>query len=238
MSTSMRKILLTISVLLIASLACYLLPGNQPSNEELGMPPDPTENSGGVLPSATDETSESVQQQPTTPAATQLPTQPGESPGCVWVLTETKEALATGGGAPGMSVTTGEWTMKTSYTFPGNQGCPDQTFNTGHAWAGLDKKLTPGTMLTLSLLAQFDLAGSAECASLVAGIGTYLYLPGTTLKVVVDQVDVPLLSEKFNAFGEWEVISGESGDTLKIKANGSAGALGGSIFYTYTCQAR
>jgi hypothetical protein len=253
MSTSNRKIILIICVMVLSSLSCFILPFNKSADDEYAGQEGialstrfaketnavKEGNNKIIPPEATDEQTTS-QDQPQEMLKTQTAVPPS-SENCIWVLTDTTEALATGGGAPGMSVKREDYVVTTSYTFAGNQGCPDQTFSTRHAWVGLKDKLVPGQWITLSVVAEFALYGSSECAAISPGIGTYLTVPGIpTIKVVDDKLEedisMDILEGRISEHVDWLAPFGAPGDTLTIKGTAASGSLGGSVFYHYTCQ--
>ena len=167
--------------------------------------------------------------------------QSGNSPqksSCVWQLENTSEILSTNDGAPGMSVQRGDdWQITTSYTFSGNQGCPEQTVKTTHGWVELGDKLITDQTIPLKVEVGFELQGSAECAAISLGFGTYLALPDhPIIKVVVEKQDLTIPYGTYSQTELWTVIPGVPGETMTIKGTALSGSLGGSVFYNYICQ--
>lgn len=154
---------------------------------------------------------------------------------CQWELQETTDALATGGGTPGMSSSRTGGMIETSYTYAGNFGCDEQTFRTSHTWLEPGDALKPGSELSLEVSTAWDHAGKPECTSLTAGASTSITAGSTTINAQNSSIRVSaepqgLVTES----GRW-VVPGGSGEgaSLSITAGGSSGSLGGRVFYNY-----
>jgi hypothetical protein len=178
-----------------------------------------------------------------TPIPSETPAPPTDVPtldiSCRWVHIDTVDALATGGGTPGMTAEwEGNW-IGTRYSHAGNFGCDEQIFVTAHEWSGLDDELIPGKDYYFSVVLTWRLEGEPECTSLTAGAKTSLSV-GTTV-VEIGQSTINLSSEPngdLSNGGYWTAPKGNEGDTMTIKAHGSSGSLGGtvSINYEYICD--
>jgi len=157
---------------------------------------------------------------------------------CRWIYVDMVDALATGGGTPGM---TAEWKdnwIGTRYAHAGNMGCNEQEFVTAHEWSGLRNELIPGKIYYFVVTLTWRLEGERECTSLTAGAKTSLS-QGTTV-VEIGQSTIILSKEPngdLSNSGPWTAPQGNEGDKMTIKAHGSSGSLGGTvkINYKYTC---
>ena len=226
MSPSFRKSMLVLSLWILSALACKIFT---------------PEYEAQIIKEAT-QTAEALKAAPESP----LKPSPGPSSedtqpaplfpeDCFWQFVDTTEALATGGGDPGMSARRDGSSITTSYTHAGNLGCSEQTFITTHHWSDPGQKLYPGEQITFSVSLSWELVGTRECTSLTAGASTYVTAGDTTFKA--DQSTINVSSDPeglvFSDSGTWVVGPGSVGDTMSIKAHGSSGSLGGTISYHY-----
>ncbi len=187
------------------------------------------------------ETVVAAAQRGETPVPSKIPSAvPSLDISCQWIYVNTTDAIATGGGTPGMTAEwKGNW-IGTRYKHAGNFGCNEQEFVTAHEWSGLRNELIPGKTYFFTVSLTWRLEGEAECSALTAGAKTSL-TAGTTV-VEIKQSTI-ILSKEPNGdlgnTGQWTAPGGNDGDTMTIKAHGSSGSLGGtvSINYKYVCNA-
>jgi hypothetical protein len=226
MSPSFRKATLVLSLWILSTLACKMFT---------------PEYEAQILKEAT-QTAEALKAAPgsplnPSPQPASQDTQPAPlfPEECFWQFVDTTEALATGGGSPGMSAQREGSSITTSYTHDGNFGCSEQTFITNHHWTDPALKLFPGDQTTFSVSLSWELVGTAECTSLTAGAVTYVTAGDTTFKADVSTINVSSEPEGlvYSDSGSWTVSSGAVGDTMRIQAHGSSGSLGGTITYNY-----
>ena len=235
MSRKIRRFLTLFLALLFASLACNL---PQQDVDRIN-----SEATGSVQ--AAQDTGTRVAQTMTvaadrgeTPAPTDTPAPPTDVPTldltCTWLLIDTSDALATGGGDPNMTAEwEGNW-IGTRFKHAGNFGCEEQEFVTAHEWNGLQEELIPGKPYSFSVTLTWRLEGTPECSSLTAGAKTSLTAGSTVVEI--GQSSIILSTEPdgdLGNSGSWTAPSGNDGDTLSIKAHGSSGSLGGTISYNY-----
>lgn len=238
MSKSFRTFNLIVCLLIALSLACTAIDDPGP-REPQPAPIDPANQpSAGVA----DHGSGQVAGQEPAPQRNQ----PATTSDCLWILQDTKEALASQGGQvlgaddlppeSGSYTQSDRWVITTSATFDGGQYCADQTLWTQHKWEGLLPELQPGKSYTIALYATYSWIIPDSCNFVTAGMSTAIYFPdGLTQKVNLDKIDPKSTPETTFQDFTWQAPPGSQGDTMTIQTYGASGGQGGSIYYHYTC---
>jgi len=230
MSASFRKSILVLGVWIISAMACKVFT----PEKEAQIIKEATQTVEALAPAQ--ESPLKPSPQPSLEEMQPATLFPDE---CYWKFIDTKEALATGGGNPGMSAQRNGSSITTSYTHAGNLGCSEQTFITNHQWTDPGEKtfakLFPGEKITFSVSLSWELVGTPECTSLTAGASTYVTAGDTTFKADIATINLSSEPEGlvYSDSGTWVVGTGSVGDTMSIKAHGSSGSLGGTISYNY-----
>jgi hypothetical protein len=223
--------MLVLSVLFTAVLACSGF--SQEFQDRLRKEATQTTQASSVTPDAATQSSPQ-------PDVVETGAVPIENQTCSWRFVDATEAIATGGGNPGMSSESSPTggSITTSYVHAGNFQCSDQIFKTTHDWEVPPEVLIPGRDFEFSVSLSWELDGTPECTSLTAGASTYLAVGSATI-ANTEQGTINLSSEPDGLLfssGPWVILTGSAGDSMQIKAHGSSGSLGGTITYNYTYE--